>query len=151
MVGVSNLRGMEVRSLIVSAWSSSDGSGSASLDYGLWELCFSLVSPLWELCYSLASCQGIFFGEGGAFHVSPSPFSVFLLSSSFPSPFFHLFPFFLLPFILSFSFVVSIFFFEGTACTVCFYDVDDDARDCSPIVIRLYFNCNKERLFLSCL
>ena len=56
MVGVSDLRGMEVRSLIVSAWSSSDGSGSASLDYGLWELCFSLVSPLWELCYSLASC-----------------------------------------------------------------------------------------------
>ena len=56
MVGVSDLREMEFRSLIVSTWSSSDGSGSASLDYGLWELCFSLVSALWELCYSLASC-----------------------------------------------------------------------------------------------
>ena len=56
MVGVSVLCGMEFRSLTVSAGSSSEGSGSASLDYGLWELCFSLVSPLWELCYSLASC-----------------------------------------------------------------------------------------------
>ena len=56
MVDVSDLREMEFRSLIVSSWSSTDGSGSASLDYGLCELCFSLVSPLWELCYSLASC-----------------------------------------------------------------------------------------------
>ena len=56
MVDVSDLRGMEFGSLIVSSQSSTDGSGSASLDYGLWELCFSLVSPLWELCYSLASC-----------------------------------------------------------------------------------------------
>ena len=29
---------------------------SAPMDFCLWELCFSLVSPLWELCYSLASC-----------------------------------------------------------------------------------------------
>ena len=56
MVGVSYLCGMGFRSLTVSAGSSSEGSGSASLDYRLWELCFSLVSPLWELCYSLASC-----------------------------------------------------------------------------------------------
>ena len=38
MVGVSDLRGMEFRSLTVSAGSSSEGSSSASLDYGLWEL-----------------------------------------------------------------------------------------------------------------
>ena len=56
MVGVSYLRGMEFRNLTVSTGSSSEGSGSASLFYGLWELCFSLVSPLWELCYSLTSC-----------------------------------------------------------------------------------------------
>ena len=56
MVGVSDLRGTEFRSLTVSAGSSSEGSGSASLDYRLWELCFSLVSLLWKLCYSLASC-----------------------------------------------------------------------------------------------
>ena len=56
MVGVSNLREMEFRSLIISAGSSSEDSGSDSLDYCLWELCFSLVSPLWESCYSLASC-----------------------------------------------------------------------------------------------
>ena len=41
----SNLRGMEFRSLIVSAGGSSEASGSASLDFCLWELCFSLVSP----------------------------------------------------------------------------------------------------------
>ena len=45
-----------IRSLTVSVGSSSEGSSSASLDYRLWELCFSLVSPLWESCYSLASC-----------------------------------------------------------------------------------------------
>ena len=56
MVGVSDLRGMGFRCLTVSVGSSSEGSGSALLDYRLWELCFSLVSPLWELCYSLASC-----------------------------------------------------------------------------------------------
>ena len=56
MVGVSDLRGMGFQSLIVSTGSSSEGSGSASLDYRLWELCFSLVSPLWELCYFLGSC-----------------------------------------------------------------------------------------------
>ena len=56
MVGVSNLREMEFRSLIISAGSSSEDSGSASLDFRSWELCFSLVSPLWESCYSLASC-----------------------------------------------------------------------------------------------
>ena len=32
----------------------------------------------------------------------------------------------------------SLFFFcEGTACTVCFRGVGDDASDCDPIVIRL--------------
>ena len=56
MVGVLDSRGMEFRSLPVSAGSSSEGSGSASLDYRLWELCFSLVSPLWESCYYLALC-----------------------------------------------------------------------------------------------
>ena len=56
MVGVSNLCEMEFRSLIIFSGSSSEDSGSASLDYCLWELCFSLVSPLWESCYSLASC-----------------------------------------------------------------------------------------------
>ena len=48
MMGVSSLREMEFRSLIISAGSLSEDSGSASLDYCLWELCFSLVSPLWE-------------------------------------------------------------------------------------------------------
>ena len=56
MMGESNLRGMEFRSLTVSAGGSYEASGSASLDFCLWELCFSLVSPLWESCYSLASC-----------------------------------------------------------------------------------------------
>ena len=51
----SNLHGMVSRSLIVSAGGSPE-AGSASLDFRLWELCFSLVSPLWESCYSLASC-----------------------------------------------------------------------------------------------
>ena len=55
MVGVSNLREMEFRSLNISAGSSSEDSCSASLDFRSWELCFSLVSPLWESCYSLAS------------------------------------------------------------------------------------------------
>ena len=35
-------------------WSSSDAFGSAFLNFSVWELCFSLVSPLWELCFSLA-------------------------------------------------------------------------------------------------
>ena len=48
IVGVSDLRGMEFRSLTVSAGRSFEGSGSAILDYRLWELCFSLVSLLWE-------------------------------------------------------------------------------------------------------
>ena len=56
IVGVSNLREMELRSLIISTGSSSEDSGSTLLDFCLWELCFSLVSPLWESCYSLASC-----------------------------------------------------------------------------------------------
>ena len=56
LMGVSSLREMEFRSLIISAGSSSEDSGSASLDYCLWELCFSLVSHLWESCYSLALC-----------------------------------------------------------------------------------------------
>ena len=46
VVGVSNLREMEFRILVISARSSSEDSGSASLDFCLWELCFSLVSPL---------------------------------------------------------------------------------------------------------
>ena len=56
IAGESNLRGMELRSSIVSAGGSSEASGSALLDSCLWELCFSLVSPLWESCYSLTSC-----------------------------------------------------------------------------------------------
>ena len=55
MVGESNLRRIEFRSLTVSAGGSSEASGSALLDLCLWELCFSLVSLLWESCYSLAS------------------------------------------------------------------------------------------------
>ena len=35
-------------------WGSSNAFGSAFLNFFVWELCFSLVSPLWELCYSLA-------------------------------------------------------------------------------------------------
>ena len=35
-------------------WGSSDAFGPAFLNFSVWELCFSLVSPLWELCYSLA-------------------------------------------------------------------------------------------------
>ena len=102
------------------------------------------------------------------FHLSFSLSLSFRINSFhpfFPSPLFHLFPFLLLPFhlfpfllfpfrllpfILSFSFVFFFyFFFGGTACTVCFQDVDDDATDCNPIVIRLQFYYNKERLFLS--
>ena len=111
---------------------------------------------------------GNIFGEGGAFHVSPSPFSVlvflplflllllllhlffhisfsaftFLPNKLFPSlfsssPLFHLFPFLLPPFFLfssRFPFFLlkfSLFFFEGTACTVCFQDVIDDITDCN--------------------
>ena len=35
-------------------WGCSEASVSAFLDLGMWELCFSLVSPLLESCYSLA-------------------------------------------------------------------------------------------------
>ena len=51
----SNLRGMEFQSLIFFAGGSFE-AGSASLDFCLWDLCFSLVSLLWESCYSLVSC-----------------------------------------------------------------------------------------------
>ena len=54
MMGVSSLREMEFRSLIISTRSLSEDSGSTSLDSCLWELFFSLVSPLWDSCYSLA-------------------------------------------------------------------------------------------------
>ena len=55
----------------------------------------------------------------------PSIFLLLLFSTSFLS-----FSF------LHFLFLLCLFFFfEGTACTVCFQDVDDDATDCNPIVI----------------
>ena len=61
-------------------------------------------------------------GEGGTFLVPLSLFYVILSlplpSSLSPSPSFSL------PFLL-------LFFFEGTACTVCFQDVMDDTTDCN--------------------
>ena len=45
---------------------------------------------------------------------------------SFPSPSFH--SLFLLC-------LLFFFFFEGTACTVCFQDVNNDVTNCNPIVI----------------
>ena len=63
---------------------------------------------------------GNMFGEGGAFHVSPSPFFVFLFL-----------PLFLLLLLFSTSFLSFSFFFEGTACTVCFQGVIDDITDCN--------------------
>ena len=62
---------------------------------------------------------GNMFGVGDAFHVSPSPFSVFLFL-----------PLFLL-FLFSTSFLSFSIFFEGTACTVCFKGVIDDITDCN--------------------
>ena len=70
------------------------------------------------------------------FHISFSPFLFLLhklLASLFSySPLFHLSG--LLPFIsISFSFFLPevFFFFERTACTVCFQDVTDDTTDCN--------------------
>ena len=112
-------------------------------------------------------------GEGGIFLVPPSLFSLLLslplISSHFPSLsfsllsfllFFHIsfsiFPFLshkLFPplfssspifhfFFLS-SFSLEGFFFEGTACTVCFQDVRNDAIDCN----HLYLYCNKDMFY----
>ena len=67
------------------------------------------------------------------FHISFSPF-LFLLFfhicfSLFRTNSFH--PFFLL-LLFSTSFLFfSLFFFEGTACTVCFQDVINDTTDCN--------------------
>ena len=55
MVCRSSLRGLKLRGSNVFAWDPPEDSASVSLDFCLWELCFSLVSPLWESCYSLAS------------------------------------------------------------------------------------------------
>ena len=135
-----NLRGMQFRSLNVSAGGSSEGSGLALLDFYLWELCFSLVSPLWESCYSLTSCQGIcleravpfmyrllhfLFFFFFLFSFSFSFFFIFFstshspLSFSFRTNSFH--PFFLLLLFstsfLSFSFFFF-FFFLGN-CLYC--------------------------------
>ena len=76
------------------------------------------------------------------FFLSSSLFS-FLLLLLFP-------PFFFFSSFSSFSFLSlsvflhcllppssTLFFFEGTACTVCFQDVGDDETDRNPIVIRL--------------
>ena len=92
---------------------------------------------------------GNVFGEGDAFHVSPSPFSVFLFLPLFlillllfhlffhisfsPFPFLlhKLFPSFFSssPLFHLFPFLLFFFFFEGAACTVCFQDVIDDITD----------------------
>ena len=77
---------------------------------------------------------------------SPSPsFSHFLfLSFSFSLPLF-LFPFpFLLLFLLPPLLVRTLFFFEGTACSVYFRDVRDDTADCN----QLYLHWNKEKFSL---
>ena len=59
------------------------------------------------------------------FHVSFSPFSHKLFPSLFSSsPLFHL--------VFLSSFIPEVFFFfEETACTVCFQDVIDDTTDCN--------------------
>ena len=75
-----------------------------------------------------------------------STHSVFLLCLLLPSPalfFCHIFPsrflsfpFFFSPYHTSLLFFFF-FFLEGTACTVCFRGVGDDATDCNLIVIQL--------------
>ena len=59
MVCRSSFLGMKLRGLIVFAWDPPEDSASVSLDFCLWDLCFSLVSSLWESCYSLALRYGI--------------------------------------------------------------------------------------------
>ena len=111
----------------------------------------------------------LFFLSSSLFSLSSFLFSLFfllllfhlllphlILPFPFLSPFKLLPPFFFFLFCLSplspfllLLFSILPFFFEGTACIDCFQDVGDDVTGCNPIVIRS--DCNKERLFLSCL
>ena len=82
---------------------------------------------------SLSSAQNLSipFSSSPAFHIFfHICFSFFSFLSFSPFPLFCLSP-------LSFASFSCLFFFGGTACTVCFQDVGDDATYCNPIVIRL--------------
>ena len=98
---------MKRRSLIVFTGDPLEDYGSVLLDFCLWELCFSLVSPLWESCYSLASRKGMR-SEGAAHFLCRFLCFLFFflfLSFSSPSPSFSFsLPPFLLFFHISFSF-----------------------------------------------
>ena len=63
----------------------------------------------------------------------------FSFSSSFPFSFFSFPSLSRFPFPPS-SLLLRFFFFEGTACTICFRDVRNDTTDCN----QLYFYCNKK-------
>ena len=71
----------------------------------------------------------------------------FFPSLSSPSPSFLVsLPLFPSPFSSSLFLFLSLswgFFFEGTACTVCFRDVRNDATDCN----QLFLYCNKEKFY----
>ena len=132
MVCRSSLRGMKLRGSNVFAWDPPEDFALVSLDFCLWNLCFSLVSPLWESCYSLALHLGMR-PERAAhplrrslhflflslflsflllllpflfFATSHSPLSLSFRTNSFhpfsSSPLFHLFPFLLPPFFFFF-------------------------------------------------
>ena len=128
----SNLRGMEFRCLIVSTGGSYEDSGSASLDLCLWELCFFPSLPFIGVMLFPSFALGNVSGGGDTLLVPP--FLFFFYSSFSSSPFFS-FSFlssFLPHLILHSSFssaqTSSIFFFEGTACTVSFQDVTTDCN-----------------------
>ena len=109
--------------------------GGASL--ALLSLFFILLLPsLFFLSSSFFSLSSSLFSHFSFLphKLFPSIFLLLLFSTYFHLAFFS--------FILSFSFVfcfllLLFFFFKGTACTVCFQDVGDDATDCNPVVIQL--------------
>ena len=142
---------MKRRSLVVFVGDPPGDSVSVPMDLLPVGVVFFPSLPFMGVVLSPSFVLGDASGEGGTFLVSLYLFSPLLslplLSSPSPSlSFSFLFLFFLLLlFSISFSFPfplskVFFFFFEGTACTVCFRDVRNDATDCN----QLYLYCNKE-------
>ena len=113
--------------LFPSLWlGNAPGEGGASLALlSLFLILLSLFSssPLLFSPFSF-SFFSIHFSSSPAFHPHLLLFSSFLL-------------FYLPPLSFASFFCFFIFFFKGTACTVCFQDVGDDATYCNPIVIQL--------------